>query len=543
MNPTQTGSLADSLESPQSPPVDSVEAVPSSQSNEFASFAGRVADFALIFLALLALAWAVARACLEAVTGDEGESYVMWVADSGFGHWFPSSNNHVLNSLLEWLFTSIFGLSPFTVRIPTLLGAALYIGLSLWLTRLLTRDWLVRLPLFICLVYNPFVFDYYVAARGYGLAVAFLLCAIAVPVWCHLELPNVPAALIAASAISSLCLALCFSANFPFAFVGLAILLLLILWALRQANQCEPSVRPGLKRRILAAAILPGTAVVLLLPAWTLLHWQPGMLFDGGSSLREMIQTSVQASLFQLNPQLANPLVYAVLDAIKPFLIPTLCGLAIVQLILILIGFRRRRDQHARKLLAVSALCFGALVICMLAHQAAYLLFHLLMPRNRTALFVAPLVTITIGAIASVEARSRESRLCRGALLGVLSLTALYFLMCLRLTYFKEWQYQEDVNRGYDVVAWYNHNRAVENVEVSWYYYGAFRFYRALSGRENFASFTNSGNFTHPLDKQLYVLNGVFERQFIDAKKLKIVYHAPHSDLVVAIPPGAAVAK
>ena len=59
--------------------------------------------------------------------------------------------------------------------------------------------------------------------------------------------------------------------------------------------------------------------------------------------------------------------------------------------------------------------------------------------------------------------------------------------MCLRLTYFKEWQYQEDVNRGYDVVAWYNHNRAVENVEVSWYYYGAFRFYRALSGRENFA--------------------------------------------------------
>ena len=48
------------------------------------------------------------------------------------------------------------------------------------------------------------------------------------------------------------------------------------------------------------------------------------------------------------------------------------------------------------------------------------------MPRNRTALFVAPLVTITIGAIASVEARSRESRLCRGALLGVLSLTALY---------------------------------------------------------------------------------------------------------------------
>src|SRR5579863_556046 len=152
----------------------------------------RVPDYALISLALFAFAWAAARACLQAVTGDEGESYVMWVADSGFSHWFPSSNNHVLNSFLEWLFTSIFGLSPLTVRIPVLLGAALYIAVSLWLTQLLTRNWLVRFPLFICLVYNPFVFDFFVAARGYGLALAFLLCAIAVPIRCHLELPNVP---------------------------------------------------------------------------------------------------------------------------------------------------------------------------------------------------------------------------------------------------------------------------------------------------------------------------------------------------------------
>ena len=34
-----------------------------------------------------------------------------------------------------------------------------------------------------------------------------------------------------------------------------------------------------------------------------------------------------------------------------------------------------------------------------------------------------------------------------GALLATLSLTALYFVMCLRLTHFREWQYQEDVKR------------------------------------------------------------------------------------------------
>ena len=87
--------------------------------------------------------------------------------------------------------------------------------------------------------------------------------------------------------------------------------------------------------------------------------------------------------------------------------------------------------------------------------------------------------------------------MCRGALLATLSLTALYFVMCLRLTHFREWQYQEDVKSGYDVVAWYNHNRGVDNVEASWFYYGAMRFYGELSGRETL-EFTNSGNYNHP---------------------------------------------
>jgi hypothetical protein len=503
----------------------------------------RLSDDALIFLALFAMVWAIARACLQAVTGDEGEAYVMWVADpSVSAHWYGSPNNHLLISMQEWVFTSMFGLSPLTVRIPALLGAALYIAVSLWLTRLLTNHWTVRIPLFICLVYNPFLFDFFVAARGYGLATALLLCAIAVPVWCYFKFPDAPNTLIVASAISSLCIALSFTANFPFAFVGLAALLLLVLWALHRAKQCHTPAGRTLQRRVLAASLLPGLLVILLLPSWTLLHWQPGLLFAGGTSLRNTIHTVVEASLYQLNPRLANPYVYAVLDAIKRFLLPTLCGLAVVELALIILGSRSERDERSRKLLVVGALCFGTLAISLLAHRLAYHFFHLLMPENRTAIFVAPLVTLTIGAIASVRPHSHASRWCRGALLATLSLTALYFVMCLRLTHFREWQYQEDVKTGYDVVAWYNHNRAVDNVEASWFYYGAMRFYRELSGRETL-EFTNSGNYTHPPDKQLYVLNGVFERDFITAQKLQVVYHGPHSDLVVAVRPELAGPK
>lgn len=532
MDSKNIGALAESVESSQH----------ASRDDEGRQLFVHMPDYVLTFLALFAFAWAVARACLQAVTGDEGDSYVLWVADPRFSHWSPAPSNHVLNSFLEWLFTSIFGLSELTVRIPALLGAALCIAVSLWFTKLLTRNWVIRFPLFICLVYNPFVFDYFVAARGYGLATAFLLCAIAAPVWCYLRAPNEPAALIVSSAISSLCFALSFSANFPFVFVGLAALALLLFWTLQRSRQRWPADRK-LRWQILAASLLPGALVVVLLPSWTLLHWIPGFLFDGGTSLREMIRTVVAASLYQLNPRFANPLVFAGMDAIKRYLIPTLCAVAVVQLLLILSDRVWKRDERARKQLTVGALCFGALLISLLVHQVAYWLFHLLMPRNRTAIFVAPLVTLAIGAVASVRPSSVASRWGRAALIAMLSLTALYFLLCLRLTHFREWQYQEDVKRGYYVVAWYNHNRAIDNIEVSWFYYGAFEFYRALSGRENFTSLTNSGSLTHPSDKQLYVLNEPFERNFINAQKLNIVYHAPNTGLVVAIRPELVQAK
>jgi hypothetical protein len=505
----------------------SSESNPAPASSPFRS----IPECTLIFFALFAFGWAVARAHLQAITGDEGDTYVMWVADSSPSHWLPSPNNHILNSILMRLSTSIFGLSPLTIRAPALLGAGLYIAVSLWFSRLFTEKWTVRLPLFVCLVYNPFVFDYFVAARGYGLATAFLLWGIAIPAWCYLKLPNTADILMWASGISSVCLALSFTANFAFAFVQAPTLVLLILGALYRADG------RGLRWRVLAASIVPGLLVVLLLPSWTLLHWQPGFLFAGGTSLHELIGSVVEASTYQLNPHLANPLLYAVLKAVQPFLIPTLCGIAALQLALAAAGVRRTPDENTRKLLAVGAICFGALAICLLLHQATYWSFHLLMPKGRMALFVAPLGTLVIGAIASMPPRSRAARWGRGALLAALSVTALYFVMCLRLTHFEEWQYQEDVGRAYDVVAWYNHNRGVKDVEVSWFYYGALRFYRELSGHETLAPFSNSGNFTHPVDKQLYVLDGAFEGAFIDAQKLKVVWHGPRSDVVIAIRP------
>ena len=78
------------------------------------------------------------------------------------------------------LFTSVFGVSHLTVRAPALIGAAIYIGAAYLLCVKVTPALTVRWPLFVCLVYNPFVFDHLVAARGYALALGFLMAALAI---------------------------------------------------------------------------------------------------------------------------------------------------------------------------------------------------------------------------------------------------------------------------------------------------------------------------------------------------------------------------
>src|ERR1700687_6158320 len=125
------------------------------------------APFLLVGTALFAMAWAVTRASYQSITIDEASTFLGYVVQANTQHWYPNSNNHVLNTALMRLFTTLFGVSNLTVRIPALIGAALYIAAVFRLCLLLSRSLVVQWPLFVCLVYNPFIFDYMVAARGY----------------------------------------------------------------------------------------------------------------------------------------------------------------------------------------------------------------------------------------------------------------------------------------------------------------------------------------------------------------------------------------
>src|SRR5260370_28769177 len=129
--------------------------------------------FILPGTAIFALLRAVARACVQSITIDEADTYLVWVARHDPSHWQGASNNHILNSLLMRLFTSVFGVSHLSVRAPALLGAALYIGAAYLLCREAAPCLRVQWPVCLCLVYNPLVFDHPLTRRGYSLARGF----------------------------------------------------------------------------------------------------------------------------------------------------------------------------------------------------------------------------------------------------------------------------------------------------------------------------------------------------------------------------------
>lgn len=440
--------------------------------------------------AIFAFLWAVARAMVQSITIDEADTYLAWAARPNPSHWEAASNNHVLNSILMRLTTSVFGLTHLSVRAPALLGAALYIAMAFAMCLLLRVRW----PLFAALVFNPFIFDHLVAARGYALAMGFLMAAIAAaayrkPCW-----------------ICSVCLALSFASNFSFGIVDGFTMAAITAWSCARTQGLQA------RARVVGACVLPGLLVTFFVSAPVVLHWPKGQLWYGSHSLREWLGEVVRDSLYELNPQIVNPMLMALLERVKPWLIPAVLALAAWQ------WARSRGNHFLYLLLAVTAASVAA-------HWAMFRIFGVLMPKERTAIWIVPLMTLAIGAVA-------EGR--RSVTLGLYVLS-FYFLLCLRLTSFREWYWDAEVNKAYAVVAYYNHAYGVREVSSNWMYASALNFYRLSSGRETLDEIP--GSIPTARGRVLYVLNWVQEEQMIREEGLRVVYRGANTEIVVAARP------
>ena len=131
--------------------------------------------WATFFLGSIALLISsIYRAVTYPFTHDESLSFAIF----NWGpHWANTANNHLLNTLLMQLCSFLFGNSELSLRLPNIIAHAIYlICTMLFISRF--QSSLLQLVGFIAFNFNPFILDFFFFARGYGLALAFLLSSV-----------------------------------------------------------------------------------------------------------------------------------------------------------------------------------------------------------------------------------------------------------------------------------------------------------------------------------------------------------------------------
>jgi MFS family permease len=453
------------------------------------------------------MAWLIARACSQAITIDEATTYALFVANNIPMQWLGSSNNHVLNTALMRLSTRVFGLSEISARLPAMLGAAIYIAACYRLCRRIGGGIVLQWALLVCLIGNPFIMDFLVAARGYGLALGFLMTALVAD-----------RTKLASCAISSACIGLVFAANFSFAMVCAAFLIALFLWSWREAQLPLP--------KLLIAYSAPAILVTWLLPMPSLLKFPTAELFYGSHSVTEFLEGLYISSLFQLNPHVLNPKLLALLTYYQPWFYTAL-GLTFV----VWAAYVIRRLEAPR----FAMVCGGVVCSAFLLHLAAFYWFGLLLPKERTGIFFVPLAFAAIGAIAAVAAESRVSQWMRGALIAALLGVAINNLGCLRLHYFREWNWNEDDKDIHAVLTCLHERDKVNHVASGWPFVSVLNFYRRGMPRDTYGEIADAS--TNPTNAEVYVVDRILTPGLLEPKHLTVAWKGANTNSLIAISP------
>jgi hypothetical protein len=464
-------------------------------------------------VAAFAMAWAISRAAVQSITVDEAMTYNIFVHNRLL--FWPSANNHILNSLLMYMCTKVLGVSQFTARLPALIGAALYITAAYRLCRLVGGPLISQVVLLVCLVYNPFIFDYLVAARGYGLALGFLLWAFVYSAEWHLHQRG---SLFFACAMSSTCAGLSIDSNFSFAFVNLVTMTAILL--------CAWCRRPKQFFLVVTSCVIPGAVVTALVSGYSLYfyHWDSGQFYYGAHSLFETFESIIESSLFQTR-----------IDFLKAIIFPLVGVTGLIWLVYLRFQMGPR-TEHTAWLVWFAVILAAIFAITAGIHWIAFYVFGLPLPKDRTAIFFFPLFMIAAGLLAAIPSPSRVATYLRACFRGSLVVMACYFLLCLRLTYFKVWYWDADVDKAYSILSCLNRTHQITHVTSTWAYRGPLNFYQSAKP----TSIRDIDEKYDPDTTQVYVVDTLHSPEVLKAGDLRIFYRSPITDLVLAAKPALA---
>lgn len=474
----------------------------------------------------LALFVVLARAWVQSATIDECDSYLQFASPLLPSHWYASSGNHVLNTIIVRLFTSIFGLSHLTLRSGAIAGALIFIFAMYRLSWIFGRSTLTRLLIFVCLTFNPFILDYLVASRGYSLALGLLMAAVTLHTEELLFARGLvePAIRLERLVMASVCLGLSFTANFSFFYIivstATAFLLTARLWLY------------ATWRQLLLTYVLPAAAAVFIIAGSTLLEFPRSQIYFGAATFRQMWQSLMAPSLSELNPEVVNPLIFHALQVCYPALPWIFCLSLVLSIGGGLTGAGAAEEEKERRVvcLYLTGAVGGALALSAAAHWS----LRIPLPQERTGLFFVPLSTLLVALFVGFPRSGRIGSAIRGLAVATMGVGCVYFLGCLRLSYFQEWKFEAETRPAFNAVRELARQRNIHDIVLSWEYSGAFRFYDLYYGATKDTTFIDMQQ-QQPAQDSLYVLNETIDHLFLSQHKCEIPYRGDFSGIVAAI--------
>jgi 4-amino-4-deoxy-L-arabinose transferase-like glycosyltransferase len=363
----------------------------------------RVLWVSLVLCSIGLLACSCYRAATLSFTHDESLSFAgfTWAPT-----WSETANNHLLNTWLMELCSKIFGNSELSLRLPNLSAHSLFLICTLLIIKRFDNA-ILKILGFAVLNINPFAFDFFSLARGYGLAMAFQILALYLVVLAFEEKKTKK--FVQYLFFSTIAGALAALANFTFLNFYFP-LLLICAWLLFSDESLFRFSLRNIMQSIILAAINGIFLATILIKALKL--QRTDQLYFGGNSgfVADTIGSIVMYSLSaSLNLQ----------SMVSGFIV-LIIGSFIFLIVLAGCLFIMRKDEPVFALLNI--LLVFAVALPVLQHSLLGTLF----PMQRAALYYIPLYSATLLFALQFIGSSLRAKRAKVIFIAIIAATAVF---------------------------------------------------------------------------------------------------------------------
>ena len=356
-----------------SPPVRPSQWTPHSATPRLTRSIHRLTWALLLLCSVGLLASSVHRAATFPFTHDESLSFAIFSWEPAWG---AAANNHLLNTrLMQWC-SMLFGNAELSLRLPNILAHGMYLMCTLVFLKRFQHP-VLQVAGFVMLNLNPLLLDFFFLARGYGLALAFLMVSLYLLVRAFEEKRSWGFEKYVYLSVSAGSLAVL--ANFTFLNYYLP-LLLASTWLLLT----DASLRRFSRSRMPAAiALFSASGLFLAIILFKVIQLQRrGNPSFGGhvGFISDTVHSLVRGSLYSIS------YAHATDQAISALLMGLFVGLLLLGLYLCC--WQKEVPLFGLLLLMLAS----AAALPLLQHH----LFHTLFPMERTALYYLPLYAVVL---------------------------------------------------------------------------------------------------------------------------------------------------